>query len=63
MVIQGPHIGVVFNGVEAIREMTVNYRYTARRLSNERSARINGLGGTDTFTMNLLDQLTFSQRH
>lgn len=33
MAIQGPHIGAVFNGVEAIRETTVNYRNTDELLS------------------------------
>lgn len=63
MGIQGSDIGVVFNGVEAIEEMTVNYRYTVWLLSaNELSARINGFDLMDVVPMNPLDHQLLSQQ-
>lgn len=57
MGIQGPEMGVVFNGVEAIREIITDTQSDCFLLSNELSARINGFDIIDMVALNPVDHL------
>lgn len=55
MGIQGPEMGVVFNGVEAIGEIITDTQSDCFLLSNELSGRINGFDIIEVVPLNPVD--------